>query len=161
MENYPNIELQNLLYELWENHFEDVPRKNLVIVKYGKFSKGRLGSIKWCKDLKGIKQIYKYFEEEHKIQDDKRITLIILTRYFTLDGIPNYVIKTTLAHELVHYTHGFHSPLPQIYTYPHQGSLVKKELKKRGLGEEYKLADEWIKKYWDKIIKEQKKQKFL
>ncbi len=153
MDTYPNIKLQNLLYEIWENHFSDIPRKNLVIVKYGKFSKQRLGSIKWSKDLRGIKGIYKYFKAEHKHQDDKRITLIILTRFFSNKKIPSYVVKTTLAHELVHYAHGFNSPLPKLFKYPHQGSIVKKELYTRGLKEEYDLSEKWLKENWIKIAK--------
>ena len=152
MTYYQNIELQNLLYDIWEKHFDDVPRKNLVIVKFGKFSKQRLGSIKWVRDLKGIKSIYKKFEKEHKIQDDKRITLIILTRYFTQENIPEFLIKTTLAHEIVHYTHGFNSPLEKRYKYPHQGRIIEKELKKRGLGKEYDLSEKWLKENWKKFV---------
>lgn len=152
MATYPNLEIQNLLYEIWEEHFSDIPRKNLVIVKYGKYSKQRLGSIKWCHKLKGIKGIYKYFKEEHKNQDDKRITLITLTKHFTQKDIPSYVIRTTLAHELVHYTHGFNSPLPKKYKYPHQGSIIKKELYKRGLKDEYDLSEKWLKENWVKAI---------
>ncbi len=149
---YQNTDLQNLLYEIWEKHFDDVPRKNLVIVKFGKFSKQRLGSIKWARDLKGVKSLYNSFEEEHKAQDDKRITLIILTRYFTQENIPEFLIKTTLAHEIVHYTHGFNSPLEQKYKYPHQGRIIEKELKKRGLGREYDLSEKWLKENWRKVV---------
>ncbi len=154
---YPNIELQNLLYEIWETYFIDVPRKNLVIVKYGKFSKQRLGSIKWCNDLRGIKGIYKYFKDEHKIQDDKRITLIILTKYFTLEEIPSSVVKTTIAHELAHYAHGFHSPLLKLFKYPHQGNIIKKELYKRGLKEEFDFSEKWLKENWSKVVKTRRK----
>lgn len=153
MDIYPNNNLQEMLYDIWEEHFSDVPRKNLIIVKYGKYSRQRLGSIKWCQNLKGIKGIYKHFKNEHKIQDDKRITLIILTRYFSLPGIPDYVIKTTLAHELVHYTHGFNSPLPKLFKNPHQGGIIKKELDKRGLIEEYRLSEEWLKRNWIEFVK--------
>ena len=152
MTYYQNIELQNLLYDIWEKHFDDVPRKNLVIVKFGKFSKQRLGSIKWARDLKGVKSMYKQFEQEHKVQDDKRITLIILTRYFTQENIPEFLIKTTLAHEIVHYTHGFNSPLEKKYKYPHQGRIIERELRKRGLGQEYDLSEKWLKENWKKVV---------
>ncbi len=153
MTTHQNNNLNEILYEVWEEYFSDVPRKNLIIVKYGKFSKQRLGSIKWCQNLKGVKGIYKHFEKEHLVQDDKRITLIILTRYFSLPGVPPYVIKTTLAHELVHYTHGFNSPLPKLFKNPHQGGIIKREIIKRGLAKEYKLSEEWLKKNWVKFIK--------
>ncbi len=147
-----NTKLQNLLYEIWENHFPDVPRKNLVIAKYGKFSKQRLGSIKWVRDFKGIKGFYKKFKDEHEAQDDKRITLIILTRYFTLPEIPDFVVKTTLAHELTHYAHGFNSPLEKKFKYPHQGKIIDRELKKRGLQKELKLSEKWLKENWKKFV---------
>ncbi len=152
MSTCQNINLQNLLYDTWEQYFPDVPRKNLVLIKYGKYSKQRLGSIKWVKNLKGIKGIYKNFKEEHRIQDDKRITLIILTKYFTLPEVPDFVVKTTLAHEIVHYTHGFNSPLEKKYRFPHQGKIIEKELKKRGLGKEYYLSEKWIKENWRRIV---------
>jgi hypothetical protein len=144
--------LQEMLYEIWETYFPDVPRKNLVIVKFGKFSKQRLGSIKWSKDLRGIKGIYKKFEKDHKIQDDERITLIILTRYFTMPQIPEYVVKTTLAHELVHYSHGFNSPLEKKYKFPHQGKIIDKELKSRGLGKDLELSEKWLKDHWRDLV---------
>ncbi len=152
MNSSQNAKLQNLLYEIWEEHFPDVPRKNLVIAKYGKYSKQRLGSIKWVRDFKGIKSFYKKFKDEHDAQDDKRITLIILTRYFTNPQIPSFVIKTTLAHELAHYAHGFNSPLEKKYKFPHQGKIIQKELERRGLGKEYILSEKWLKENWAKFV---------
>jgi hypothetical protein len=152
MDTCQNTKLQNLLYDIWDDHFPDVPRKNLVIAKYGKFSKQRLGSIKWVRDFKGIKSFYKKFKDEHEAQDDKRITLIILTRYFTLPEIPDFLVKTTLAHELTHYAHGFNSPLEKKFKYPHQGKIIEKELKKRGLGKEYDMSEKWLKENWKKFV---------
>ncbi len=152
MDAYKNINVQDLLYEIWEKHFDDVPRKNLVIAKFGKFSKQRLGSIKWARDLKGVKSIYKKYQEDHKVQDDKRITLIILTRYFTLPEVPDFLLITTLAHEIVHYSHGFNSPLDRRYKYPHQGGIIEKELKKRGLEKELELSEKWLKENWQKVV---------
>ena len=152
MNTCQNTNLQNLLYEIWETYFPDVPRKNLVLVKYGKFSKQRLGSIKWVKDFKGIKSFYKKFKDEHEVQDDKRITLIILTRYFTNPKVPDFVIKTTLAHELAHYSHGFNSPLQKKYKFPHQGKIIDRELRKRGLGKELELSEKWLKENWRMVV---------
>ncbi len=152
MGHYENNDLQQLFYEIWENHFADVPRKNLVIVKYGKFSKQRLGSIKWSRDFKGVKGLIKKFEGEHKVQDDERITLITLTRYFTNPQVPDFVVKVTLAHEIVHYCHGFNSPLEKKYKFPHQGNIIEKELRKRGLSKELELSEKWLKDNWIKIV---------
>ncbi|KKQ03633.1 MAG: hypothetical protein US14_C0033G0001, partial [candidate division WS6 bacterium GW2011_WS6_36_26] len=27
--------LENLMYDLWEEYFSDIPRKNLVLIKFG------------------------------------------------------------------------------------------------------------------------------
>ena len=51
--------LENLLYEIWENHFCDIPRKNLVIIKYGRYSKRQLGSITVANKNTKIKGILK------------------------------------------------------------------------------------------------------
>ena len=48
--------------------------------------------------------------------------------------IPEYIIDLTLAHEMIHYMHGFNSPLPKQFRHPHAGSVVDRELKKRGFG---------------------------
>ncbi len=152
MDTYQKTDLQSLLYDIWEEYFPDVPRKNLVLVKYGKFSRQRLGSIKWAREFKGIKSFYKKFTDEHKVQDDERITLIILTRYFTIPEVPDFVVKTTLAHEIVHYAHGFNSPLEKRYRFPHQGGVIEKELRQRGLGKELELSEKWLKENWRRVV---------
>jgi hypothetical protein len=85
-------------------------------------------------------------------QDDKSITVITISRYFQNEIIPEFVLRAVVAHELCHYTHGFSSPLEKRFNNPHQGSVVKKELKKRGLWEEQEKADEWIEKHWRRIV---------
>jgi hypothetical protein len=144
--------LENLLYELWENHFCDIPRKNLVIIKYGKYSKRQLGSIKLANRSTKIKGLLRRKKEDYSIQDDKSITVITLTRYFEEDIIPEFVVKATIAHELCHYAHGFNSPLEKQFNNPHQGSIIKKELKKRDLLEEQLRADKWLKENWIDIV---------
>ena len=54
-----NKYLENLLYELWEEYFPDVPRKNFVIIKFGKYSKRQLGSIKKANEKTKIKRLMK------------------------------------------------------------------------------------------------------
>ena len=50
--------------------------------------------------------------------------------------------------------HGFHSPHPRKYKYPHQGGIVDKELKKRGFEHLLNLEKQWTKKNWMKTFKE-------
>lgn len=147
-----NNYLEERLYLLWEDYFSDVPRKNLVLIKFGKGSKRQLGSIRWVRPGTGVKSLLKKRTDEHEAQDDKRISLITVTKYFQDELVPEYVVDGTIAHELVHYVHGFHSPLQQLYKHPHKGGVVKKELVKRGLGETHRLAEQWLKTEWRKFL---------
>jgi hypothetical protein len=59
-----------------------------------------------------------------------------------------YVLITTIAHELVHYAHGFGSPLPRQHKYPHANGVVERELASRALSEYLYCCNQWIDKYW-------------
>lgn len=61
--------------------------------------------------------------------------------------IPTEVVDHTLAHELVHYAHGFSSRRTRLHKYPHAGGVVQKEMEKRGMGNLIKSYKEWIKRY--------------
>ncbi|MBP5204418.1 hypothetical protein J6Z48_02130 [bacterium] len=148
-----NSYLEELLYDIWENHFCDVPRKNLVLIKFGKYSKRQLGCISLARKGSKIKSLMKGREEEYAVQDDKSITIITITRYFINEVVPEYVIRATIAHELCHYTHGFNSPLERRFDKPHQGRIIEKELEKRELLEEYETSQKWLKDYWLDIIR--------
>ena len=152
MEIRDNQYLENLLYDLWENHFCDVPRHNLVIIKFGKYSKRQLGCISFAKDCSRIKGILKKKKEEYEAQDEKSISIITITRYFQNEIVPEYVIRATIAHELCHYTHGFNSPLQKRFEKPHQGNVINKELSKRELLKDQEKADLWLKANWLDII---------
>ena len=138
------------MYELWEGHFNDIPRKNLILIKFGKRAKRQLGSIKWVKSNTKIKSILRKRYKDIDYQDDGRITLITITSLFKDQKIPEYVIEATIAHEMVHYAHGFFSPLKQIYNNPHKGSIIRKEMEKRGLGNIYRKSKRWLKVNWRK-----------
>lgn len=147
-----NKYLEELLYDLWDNNFCDVPRKNLVVIKFGKYSKRQLGSIKLANRYTKIKGLMKKRKKDWEVQDDKSVTVITITRYFQNEIIPEFVIRATIAHELCHYTHGFQSPLEKKFNNPHQGNIINKELAKRDLLEEEKTADKWLKENWLKIV---------
>jgi hypothetical protein len=148
-----NNYLEEQLYDIWENHFADVPRKNYVVIKFGKYSRRQLGSIKWASKRTKIKGLLNKIKEDIKSQDDKRVTVITITKYFQHEEVPDEVVRQTIAHELVHYTHGFHSPLKQIYKHPHRGRIVEKELHKRGLQDTFQFSEEWLKKNWLKTLR--------
>ena len=147
-----NKYLENILWDLWDNNFCDVPRKNLVIIKFGKFSKRQLGSIKLANGRTKIKSLIRKKEDELNVQDDKSITVVTVTRFFQKDVVPEFVVRATIAHELCHYTHGFQSPLEKKFDKPHQGNIINKELAKRDLLEEQTAADKWLKDYWLNIV---------
>lgn len=144
--------LENLMYDLWEEYFSDIPRKNLVLIKFGKYSKRQLGSIKLANEYTKIKSLLRKNQDDYEVQDDKRVTVITMTKYFQNELVPEYVVKGTIAHELCHYAHGFSSPLEKRFDKPHQGNIINKELAKRGLLEEQRLADKWLKDNWVHVV---------
>ncbi len=147
-----NKYLENLLYDLWENNFCDIPRLNLVAIKYGKHSKRQLGSIRLIKDRNIFERYIKRYKLDKNIFDNESVSLINITRYFMYDYVPENVVKATIAHELCHYTHGFSSPLEKKFKYPHQGGVVRKELKNRGLYDIYIYSKRWLKDNWISVI---------
>lgn len=143
--------LEEQMFEIWENYFNDIPRENLVVIKFGRRSKSQLGSIKWAnKKTRGIK---KFVEKREGIDDDSRITVITITSLFKDEKIPDYVVRSTIAHEMIHYAHGFHSPLKQVYKHPHQGGVIRKEMENRGMEKMYKESKKWLKENWRKYLK--------
>ncbi len=126
---------QSVLQERFEQilylFFPDLIKKNKIIVKFRGRSKHKFGHIKRLKD---------------------KNTEIVVNSLFRSPYVPLYVIDLTIAHELVHYLHGFQSPLPKQFKYPHQGGVVRKELIKRGLKEHLRLESKFVKDEWPKIF---------
>ena len=147
-----NKYLQNLMYEVWEEYFNDIPRKNFVLAKFGKYSKRQLGCIKFANTRTKVKALLEKYHEDILAQDEQSISIVVLTRYFQQDFIPEYVLISTIAHELCHYAHGFNSPLQKIYQHPHRGNIVKKEMVKRGLKDILNRNDVWLKENWRDIV---------
>lgn len=125
------------LDEIWDKYFSDMPQENNVKIVWGRKAKNRLGSIK-----KGEK-IGKHYE-----------SIITINSLFKDEKIPEFVVIATIAHELAHYAHGFHSPLERKYSKPHEGGVVHKELDERGLGQMLKKQKKWLKENWREYIKE-------
>ncbi len=137
--------LEEKMFDLWENNFADVPRKNVVVIKFGKGSSRQLGCIRWATmKTRGISKLIR----GHEVQDDKRVSVITITSKFKDESIPEEVIIGTIAHEMCHYAHGFNSPLQQLYDHPHKGGVIRKEMEKRDLGHIYKYSKQWLKRNW-------------
>ncbi|MFA6528980.1 MAG: hypothetical protein WCT46_05590 [Candidatus Gracilibacteria bacterium] len=124
--------LQNLFDEMWERCFSDVPVKNKIFVKFSRISKTRLGSIRMARD--------------------KSSSTILMNGVFRDPLIPVQVVEAVLAHEIVHYVHGFCSPLKRQHRHPHRGGVVKNEMITRGLRHQYEVEKRWTKNSWRKMM---------
>lgn len=135
------------LDELWDGHFSDIPQHNDVVIKFGRKARQRLGSIK----------------QETKTHLDllnkNRKTIITINGLFRDEKVPEYVVITTIAHEMCHYAHGFSSPLEQRHPHPHYGGVVTKEMKVRGFTKELAMQKKWLKEMWPEYLKEKMPQR--
>ncbi len=120
--------LDHLLDSIWAKFFSDTPRVNVVRLSYGGAWKSRLGLI--------------------TLSADQVTTYIQINSLLRLSEVPDCVTRVTVAHEMVHYAHGFGSPLPQRYKHPHRGGIIKRELFARGMAAEYAEYDDWVYNCW-------------
>jgi len=143
------------LDEVWDTYFSDVPQDNDVQIVWGRKARIRLGSIKQVPNSKleysNLNQNSKF-----KIQNSKThlTTIVTINSLFKDEKIPEYVVTGTIAHELAHYAHGFHSPLEQKFATPHAGGVVHKEMDGRGLGAVRKKQRRWLKENWREYVDE-------
>jgi len=124
--------LSKRLDQIWNMLFPEVERKNKVDVYF----KG-----KWKNKFGHIKRVGKNTE-------------IVVNGLFQNEIVPESIVDVTLAHELIHYMHGFNSPHEQKYKHPHAGGIVTRELKNRGFGHMLALEREFVEKDWFPIYKE-------
>ena len=122
--------LDERLTQIWGFLFPEVPRENNVLIRFKGRWKNKFGHI------------------SKKGKDSE----IVINGLFKHLEVPEYMVDLTIAHELIHYMHGFQSPLPKLYKHPHKGGIVTRELRKRGFShlmvkEKYFLKDKWIKLY--------------
>lgn len=117
---------------IWNKYFPDIPQTNKVFIKFGRFAKYRLGSIKLDKKAKA--------------------SIITITSMFKDMRISGEVIDHTIGHELVHYAHGFSSTHPKLHRYPHAGGIVKKEMQERGMEHLFNAYKSWMKEYRQQIM---------
>lgn len=131
---------------LFQNHFSDIVPTNEIVIKFGRKSRTRLGSIGmtgWQSKNRAV---------GYRGRGDHGVSVITLTSYFQLEAVPEEIIDATIAHELVHYVHGFHSPRPQLYAHPHRGGVVETELERRGLLELTIRQQKWLADNWRTIV---------
>ena len=124
--------LKEKLEQIWVSFFPDVKRGNKVVIRFKGKSRDRFGYIK-------------------KVNEN---TLIVINSLFRDERVPDFIIYNTIVHELVHYMHGFQSPLERKHKYPHKGGVVDKELRKRGFDSLLKKEKEWARKEWGELYKE-------
>lgn len=112
---------------LWTTYFSDIPQKNRVYIRFGRSSKYRFGSI--------------------RLDRRDKSSRILINGMFKDPKYPAEIIDHTIAHELVHYTHGFSSPNPKMHAYPHRGGVIDKELNDRGLKHLVFIYNVWVVQY--------------
>ena len=123
---------------VWGRYFNDVERVNEVVISFGRRASNRLGSI--YQEPRGQKR-----------------SIITITGFFRDYDVPDFVVETVIAHELAHYAHGFSSPHRQLYRHPHEGGVVTKELRRRGMGDSLRLQKAWLKRHWRTYVLSQRK----
>jgi len=126
--------LDQKLDYIWQTYFANVPRSNEVSIAFGRCARTRLGSIRKTSRKSDF------------------ASQILITGYFKDEKVPEHIIEAVIAHELCHYAHGFSSPLPQLFKYPHQGRAVDREMIKRGLGDILLAQNKWLKNEWKAVI---------
>ncbi len=127
--------LENLLADIWYQHFRDVEQNNDVMIIWAKRAKRRLGSI----------------EVDSR---DGHTSIIKVNRLFQDLAVPEYVIRATIVHEMTHYAHGFGSPHEQKQKHPHSGGVIRKEFAERGLVDLYLKQKHWLKDNWRDFLLE-------
>mgnify|MGYP001587663304 FL=1 len=124
--------LAALLHEIWDAHFSEVKKKNNVVARWKGEWKNKFGHIRMLKN---------------------KDTEIGINFLFKDERVPKFIVELTLAHELVHYMHGFHSPYPKQFKHPHKGGVVDKELRLRGYSNELIKEKLWFKEEWTQLRK--------
>lgn len=123
--------LAEKLNQIWSMLFPEVERKNNIIIRFKGRWKNKFGHIRLLRN---------------------KDTEIAINSYFKNPEIPEYIIDITIAHELVHYMHGFNSPLEKRFKHPHKGNIVNRELVKRGFASMLKNEKNFIKDEWPRFI---------
>jgi hypothetical protein len=152
------------LDEVWDTYFSDVPQDNDVQIVWGRRARGRLGSIKQVrgercegardKEISHFVSLNSNLKPHPSNLGSHLVTVITINSLFKDEAIPEYVVTGTIAHELAHYAHGFHSPLEQKFATPHAGGVVHKEMDQRGLETIRRKQHKWLKENWREYLEQ-------
>ncbi len=123
--------LQTRFEQIWSLFFPEVEKKNVSIRWKGRW-KNKFGHIRTT----------------------KQGSEIVINQLFKDLRVPEDIIKLTIAHEIVHYMHGFHSHLPKQFDHPHKGGVVDKVLIQKGFSYALKQEKPWYKNEWLPLYKE-------
>jgi hypothetical protein len=145
------------LDEVWETFFPDMPQDNDVRIIWGRRARQRLGSI--CQDKKVYSSNdntygkFKGNSSHFRSNNNAHVgTLITINSLFKDEQVPDFVVQATIAHELAHYAHGFHSPLERKFDKPHEGGIVRRELDDRGAKKLEQASKKWLKENWREYL---------
>jgi len=125
--------LESRLQVLWDSYYSDIKRVYPIKPSFGPRARYRYGSI------------YSIGRQCH----------ILINRLFAHPDVPDYVVDATLVHELAHYVHGYGSGRPKLYTHPHRGGVVDKEMEKRGCLFLEEQASAWRRENWQTFYSSQ------
>jgi len=133
--------LENRLEYIFCKYFSDLDAKNQIDIIWGRRSRRQLGCIK----REQPNSFIDHFKPNFK-------TIIVINSLFRDEIIPEYVIDAVIVHEMIHYAHGFNSPIEQKYRHPHKGNVIRREFLLRGIGEIERKQKKWIKENWQKYL---------
>ena len=133
-----NAWLESQLEIIWGAHFSDIERVTPITIQFGRRAYRRLGSIV-LKPTNAPRQ--------------RQYSQIIISGVLADESIPEIIIRQIIAHELVHYIHGFGSHLPRHLQHPHQGGVIVREFRRRGLWELFRAYQSWMKLNWVPLLK--------
>lgn len=122
-----DVWLLSRLNHLWDTYFSNIDQDNPVVIRFGRYSKYRLGSI--------------------RLERTSKTSFITITGMFKDESIPVEVVDHTIGHELCHYAHGFSSFKERLHKYPHSGGVIKKEMESRGMHSLVKAYARWLEEY--------------
>ena len=122
--------------QLIRENFSHETVSNLLVVRFGK---------KWRTKLGHIKPMRK---------DAEFGSLIEINPLLVRPGVPEFVLDATLLHELIHYFDGFGSNKQRKYRHPHKGGVVDREMALRGFGEILKKQKKWLDENWQSLCAE-------
>ena len=135
-----NAWLDQQMHQLWQHHFSDILMVTPIKINFGRYAYRRLGSI-----ILRPSGVIPEHQHAH----------IVISAALADPRVPDIVVQQVIAHELVHYIHGFGSHLPRRLRHPHQGGVIAREFRRRGLWELFRAYQAWMKVNWVNYLRQQ------